>query len=657
MRRNSREYIATSPVEELVNELESKIVQWPSSEAGSQILRAWVNTYWRNFRAYYDSILETASPATSLGFGGAQGELVQTIIPQARTLIQQYVAILTRQRLSYEIVTDVEDTNPLISGRLGKALVNNLVEVQHLDSLKEKAAEIACVTGMSFVSCLWRTDSGYIYSSAGDGTANYSGNVVFGVHDVYDVIFDWSIQDWKDARWCILRVRKNRWDLIAQYPDLKEEILRAPSAFETRNTFLAPSLFNAQNDPDEIYINEYYHAPTPALPFGRMTVFCGSKCVLFDSPNENPYGCLPIQPVIFQRILNTGLGYPLLSSLLPAQEMLNHSYSVVSSNQSAFGVQSVLLPRGADIDVEDLKGLTFISYRPQSAEGGGKPEPLQLTATPPEVFNFIDRLEKQLGNLSMVNETLRGSPPPNVTSGAMAATLSANALEFMSSAAKALHLVFESMLNLALKNYQKFASVEQILDVVGEGKISYVQSFKGEEIKYIKRIQVKQGNPILSSIAGRLQLGEAILPLLQQGASEAINKYLGLLEGEPVDSLFESELTENAAVQAEIEALLQGQPVTPLITDNHPLFIRAYRKLLYNPQVRTQNQLTNQVLQVMQERISLEQQCPPELKAMLRGTPPGPMGGGGGPPSAAMGAPTPEQEMGADPAQPAEPQV
>ena len=87
MARSQGEYIGHMGMEDLVRELESKLLQWPSSESGSQILRAWINTYWRNLQAYYNPILETASPATSLGFGGSQGELVQTIIPLARTHI------------------------------------------------------------------------------------------------------------------------------------------------------------------------------------------------------------------------------------------------------------------------------------------------------------------------------------------------------------------------------------------------------------------------------------------------------------------------------------------------------------------------------------------------------------------------------------------
>mgnify|MGYP003346093679 FL=1 len=108
---------------------------------------------------------------------------------------------------------------------------------------------------------------------------------------------------------------------------------------------------------------------------------------------------------------------------------------------------------------------------------------------------------------------------------------------------------------------------------------------------------------------------------LQAGLIKKPQAYLNLVEGAPVDSLFDDDLSENMAIQSEIDALLEGRPVAPMMTDNHPMFINAYKKLLYNPHVRTQSPLTQTIVQLMQERIMMEQQLDPMLKAMLRGEP------------------------------------
>ena len=296
--------------------------------------------------------------------------------------------------------------------------------------------------------------------------------------------------------------------------------------------------------------------------------------------------------------------------------------STVATNHSAFGVQSLLNPRGSNISVNSIsKGMAIIDYTPQGADGGGKPEALQLTSTPPEVFNFIQMLSSTLEEMSGINSTLRGQPPANVTSGAMAATLSANALEFIYSDTKGLTIGLESLMNMSIKNYQKLATAQQVVEIVGEGNTASVQEFKREDLNGVKKIKIRQGNPLMNTIAGRLQMGEALLPLLQAGKNDAAAKYMGLLEGAPIETLFDSELSENSAVQMEIEALMRGENVVPLISDRHPLFMRAYQKLLYNPAVRQNGQLTQTLLALLQERSILEIQCPPDLKAILRNEP------------------------------------
>ncbi len=92
-----------------------------------------------------------------------------------------------------------------------------------------------------------------------------------------------------------------------------------------------------------------------------------------------------------------------------------------------------------------------------------------------------------------------------------------------------------------------------------------------------------------------------------------------------------------------------------MITDNHPMFINAYRKLLYNPHIRTQSEITQVIVQLMQERISMEQQLDPMLKAMLRGEPLPPPAGAIGQPATPGQTATEMTETAAKPASPAEP--
>ena len=642
--QSNGEYFAASNTDELIARCDYEIGQWAAGNTANPFFSQLLKAFRRNVSAYYNCLVSTASFDTSLEFVGDIGELVKMHVPLARTLIRQFVSLTTKQRLVFECLTDVNDVDPMVTAKIGKAICNQLVSDQNVDSMMDKIAERVAVLGTFFVSCIWRSDKGYIFGKTEENNPIYSGNVHIETHDLNDVVFDWSIEDHENLDWIIVKRCMNRYDLASQFPEHKDKIISFQSARTERMAMNYFQYLSRSNNDDMIYVREFYHKSTPAVPFGRMTIFLDADCVLFDAL-ENPYGCLPVIPFMSEKITATGLGYPLLSSLLPCSELYEMCMSTIATNQQAFGVQSILVPKGSDIGVKDIKGMNFISYKPQSAEGGGKPEPLQLTASPPEIMQFASLLQKNMGEISMINDTLRGSPPPNVSSGAMAATLSANALEFLNQTSKNLVMGMEKVFNIAITCYQKFATIEQLVDVVGEGQFAFAKEFKTEDIKNIKKIKIRTQSPLMNSISGRLQLGEALMPLLQGNDTNATIKYLSLLNGEPVDSLYEIQYDELMAAKQECDALVEGRPVFPLMTDNHPIFIRELQKLIYNPIVRVNSALSGQVAQVIQQRVKMELALDPQIKAMTRGQqPPPPPPPPGPPPSAAGGPPPPNQQ-------------
>jgi hypothetical protein len=640
------------------SKLISKIVQqralWATSQASTNVFTSVMAAYWRNMAAYYSPLINPDSWVSALGYAGEQGELVKLAVASARTLIEQSVTFTTKQRLSFETLTDINEAAPLQTARLGKAICNQVAEDERIDSKMENVAERCHVLGKAFMTCVWRSDRGYVYSRNEGDSVNYSGGVQWRVHDFHEVIYDWSIEDWDEVPCATFFVPMNRYDLMANYPEHAEAIKSAPSVKQELQASPNLSFMSRYEDTDLVYVKEFYHRPTPALPNGRMVVFLSATCVLLDHKNEegnfmNPYGTIPGERFMFSRVMGTGLGYPLMSSLLPLNEMLDHEMSVISTNHQAFGVQSVLVPKGSDIGVEDVsKGLNFISYTPQNAEGGGKPEALQLTATPPEIMQFTDKLEHWLDIVSKMPSTLRGAPPSNVTSGEMAATISANALEFLSGASKVMTIGVEKLMNFSIQWYQRFADVEQIVNMVGKGEIASVKEFKAETIKSIKRIKIRTQSPMMNTVAGRMQFADG---LMQKGLVDAF-KYYNIIEGAPIEEMFDSELSENMSVQQEIDTLMDGGNVAPLLTDNHPIFIRAYRKLLYNQHVRLNSELKDHVLELIFQRVRLEEtlQADPVLFQILRGQP-SPMASMAPPPGEQ--APT-EETM---PMQPSEPPV
>jgi hypothetical protein len=115
--------------------------------------------------------------------------------------------------------------------------------------------------------------------------------------------------------------------------------------------------------------------------------------------------------------------------LLPLQDAINSLYSTILTNQHAFGVQNIYVPRGADIQLKALEGgLNII----EGNTGAGKPEPMNFTNTPAEVFKFIEMLEKKMETISGMNSVVRGDPEASIKSGSAMALVQSMALQFIS---------------------------------------------------------------------------------------------------------------------------------------------------------------------------------------------------------------------------------
>lgn len=598
-----------------------------------------VQTWYRNKYAYYSNVLEANAWDTSLMFDGEEGELVRMLVPEARSLVRQLVTLVTKQQLSFKAMAEKSGSDVVMEKRLGDAVARMTTDDQELDTKGEILTENAFISGMSFLKATWRTDKGEVWS----GTQNslvYTGKVEISHESVETVLWNWRIKSWEDQPWVEVRTQKNRWDLIAQFPKLREAILALPPSLGGRMTGLeAETVF----DEDLVDTYELYARPTPALPQGRMTFYSDEKTIYFDGVNG--YGTIPVEPMIPERIGDFMLGYPIFSNLLPCQEMLDHSLSAIATNQSAHAVQNVAIPRGAGVSWEELAGMNWFTYTPQNVPGGGKPEALQLTQSSPETFKFAELVKDHMQNLSNITAALRGQPPAGVTSGRAIATLVANAIEFMDSTSKAYQGTMERTMMHGVNAFRRCAKVPRMVQIAGPSLQSYSKEFIGSDLDPIKQIKLSRSNPMLATIGGRTDLAEM---MAEKGWVKNIQHFMSILNGDdPVETMFETELSEEDLMRTENEWLMEGRPVLTLSSDKHPMHIRKHMGLLNDPNVRANNARVKEILEHCMDHYQKAKTVDPMFMAMVAtgqmpaggpppppgaGGPPGP-GGPGGPPS------------------------
>ena len=618
MKSNSAFFAAGSP-KEIADTITYYLAKW-SFTGGSGTFNAISAALWRNYLSWNATLFTPASFESALGSEGEVGEFVKVNINQARTVGQQYISLLTRQKLYWDAITDINSASIIQDTRLAKGIANAVTEKERMQQKMYAATEKTFVYGASFVSATWRTDKGYPYSySQEDDKLFYSGDVAIKIHDVSDCIYDWSIEEWDDLPWVCIRTIQNRYDIIATHPDLEANILATPSARSEKRMIPRFNILSSFDNPDMIFVWEFYLKPCPAVPKGRMVIYVTPDCILAD--DDNLYECIPVEPLIFSKVQGTGLGYPNLSTLLPAQEIMDGIISTIASNVRAFGVQNIVMPTDSDIDpIQISEGMNVLRYTPiLNAPGGGEPKVLDLLKIPNELFNFANMMNNQIGDLSSLSNTIRGTPPAGVTAGNAIATLTANATEFLTQAQGEYSMCVEKIMKHALNAYKRFATVEQTTEIAGESGIGYVKTWKNTDLKQIKGIKLRASNSVMDSLAGRIQVADNLL------AQQLINagQYVRIQSGAPIDSIFSDQFTEDMAVQSEIEAILENKPIIPILTDDHPKFVAAYQKLLYNPTVRANSTITADVIKLMEARINLELQFQQntELYLMIRKIP------------------------------------
>lgn len=595
------DYWLCRSAEDVVKHLDSLQTSWVLWGVDS-IRDSWV----RNFCAYYSALIAPTYMNSSMVFMGEQGELVQFYTPIAKTYIRQLVSIVTKQRLAFTAMAQSSGNSIIADVKLANALSDQVVETERCNNKGDTLAEMGLVLGGGFLETCWDTSKGHQIINDENGKPIASGSASINVVSPFDCFYNRFIPNWEDQTCVVVRCIKNRWDLIAEYPHLADKIAALPSYGDRGTNFLWMGTINI--DRDMVYCYRLYVKPSPALPEGRMMYYSDQYTVYMDEINY--YGCIPVEPMIPEPLMTLGIGYPKLTDLLACQEIFDTTLSSIGTNMSQFAVQSVAIARGSNVDVNQLNGMRFVSFTPQDVPGGGMPQPLQLSATAPETFKFAEIISAYMQQMSMLNGALTGDLPSGVSSGTAIATLSANALEFISSFSKAYNLCWEKTFMHVMNCYKNFAMNPQMVNMQGRNGNISTKQFVGSDLKNITGMKIQTSNPLMQSIAGRLEIGEKLLSTPR----DIWPQYCSIIEGRPLDQVYRGDVSEMDLVYMENEELREGRQVLVASTDDHALHIIEHKGLIADPKVR----MNGEHVDLIMEHILMHEQ---EAQQMMMNNP------------------------------------
>ncbi len=510
---------------------------------------------------------------------GEQGELTAASINHYRNLLSHLETMTTQQRPAFEPRATNSDEKSQAQVVLAGGLLDYYMREKQMERYLKGATKLGLIFGEGFVRSEWDATGGRVYGQTASGTPAYEGDMKYSTYSPLDCIRDVTLSDPAKSNWEILRDEENKFDLAAKFPELADDILdESFDMLEYATTTSVNGLVGLE-DSDNIFTYTLLHAPTSALPQGRLVKCLDNGTVLLDGPL--PYKKTHVDRVAPDEEAGTIFGYSVGFDLLPIQEAIDILYSTVITNQSTFGVQNVLVPKGHDLSVSQIAGgLNLTEYNPQV----GKPEAFNLTQTPPEIFNFIGMLEKTSETISGVNSVARGNPEASLKSGAALALVQSMAIQFSQNLQQSYARLVEDVGTATIEILQEFASVPRVAAIVGKSNRPLMKSFQGSDLDQITRVTVDMGNPLTRTTAGKVNLADA---LAERNMIDNPDQYIQVITTGRLEPVIESKQSRLLLIKGENENLSEGIDQPVLMTDNHVQHILEHGIVLNNPEART----------------------------------------------------------------------
>lgn len=536
-------------------------------------------------------------------FTGEQGELVRSPVNHFRNLAQHIFVMITANRPIMEARAVNTDYKSMAQTVLANGILDYYMREKRLEECLKRACEMAIVLGAGYIKLEWNATAGETYDADPEtGEIDYEGELEFSNLTPLDVVVDGTKENWNNE-WVLVRTYQNRYNLMAKYPELAEKIQAIPTKSDR-------SLYNlsvfSNDETDDIPVYEFFHKKTEAMPEGRYLLFADSDCILLDSPM--PYRQIPVFRIVPSEIMGTPYGYTPMFDVFPIQEMINATYSAISTNQNAFAVQNVWIPPGGAPTVNNLGGQLNIIQSEQ------KPEALNLTQTPKEVFDYLNILIEAAETISGVNSVARGNPEASLKSGTALALVQSMALQFVSGLQQSYVKSIEDVGTALINILKDFANTPKFVALIGKNNRPYIKEFTGDDIGAINRVIVDVGNPLSRTIAGRTQMAEQ---LLQMNMIKSPQEYFQVLNTGRIDSMYEGEMNELLLIKSENEQLMEGTPVICSMLDQHKMHIMEHRSVLADPDLRKDANLVANTLKHIQEHINYLRTADPDLLALL----------------------------------------
>lgn len=566
----------------------------------------------RSYRAYYGyATNDFWHQSSNIVFDGEQGELALMKMNDYRSILTNFLSLIMSQRLNFDPRAINNDTESLAQTIVAQSVIEDVLKNKGMQKSFSEVVEYALWGAEGFVFDYWDKFGGQpLGIDQNTQTLHFEGDACSKIFLGMDVARDPQAKNIKACDYYILRDWQNKFELAAKYPELAEEILGCgdESQMNRMGRFLTPMQWSQRLNQDYIPVYYLIHKATVAIPGGRYCMVVGSGDVLEDGQLYE--GRVMLHRVAMADIKDTCLGYTLGFDLLGPQMALDSLFSTCVSNINTYGVQNILVPKGADLNFNALAGgLNIITHNPDR-----KPESMPLIQTPPEAYKLIEMMIQSMGRLSNISSTNRGQPEANLKSGSALALVASQALQFINILQSSYIEMAEGSMTDYIMLYQTNVSEERMLELAGRDKAQYISAFSGKDLSKIRRVYVDLGNPLSRTPAGRQQIADS---LLEKGKITSAQEYLTILQTGTLEPAINNPVAIEMLIKEENDRIQKGEEVVAVATDLHFEHILGHSAILNTYKNRLDPALAQRATDHIQQHLDQLRVTNPALLQMM----------------------------------------
>lgn len=524
----------------------------------------------------------------SMWRAGEQGELTRSFWNHSRNILIHLKTQTTQNKITYK--TQVMNSNSKSANivEFGNGLAMRYAEAPEydLDGRGRQSVEDTLVWGDSAIVALWNRFKGDpMAQDPMTGQILRDGDMDYFNVTPMDHIINCSVQSRDQTQWRIIRRWVNKYDWAAMYPQLAGKVDKYN---DTEGSYATKLVTLIHHDNETIPIFYFFHEKTPAVPQGRFMVLADPDCVFEDGPldygdGQRGYDHVPVYDNIVEVVQGSPYGYSRYFDILPIQQSLNELVSALVSNNMNFAIQCVMAAKGSNLQWQELAtGMSFIEFDPKVGEMG-VPKALNLLASAPESYSFLEMHIKNMETIAGINAMVRGNPESDITSGQYAALVTVQSVIFNSGLQKAYARLMERVMTGTIRTIKKNMIGKKIVRIVGETSEPYLKEFISSDLQDIESVTVDLVNPMIQTPAGKMAMADT---LMKTGLIKDAQQYIGVYTEGDLPQLYRRQETQLKLIKQENEAILKGQSPEVAVTDNHVAHILEHTQVFDNIEAR-----------------------------------------------------------------------